>query len=328
MTSKMTVVEYAGAGGPEVIRIAQRSLPIPAAHEVLIEVAAAGVNRPDILQRLGMYPPPPGASDVPGLEVSGRVVRVGAAVTWPAEGDEVCALLPGGGYASHALATASHCLPIPAGVTLQDAASLPETYLTVWANLFEDGRLGPNKKALVHGGAGGIGSTAIQLAKAFGASIAVTAGGPERAQACRELGADLAVDYHAEDFVAAVKAWSPGGVDVVLDMVGGDYVPRNLDCLSPGGRHVSIAFLRGITAQVDLFAVMRKRLVLTGSTLRARAPAEKARLIQAVHTQVWPRFRDGQLGATVCARLPLEQAGQAQQRLEQSQQVGKVLLIP
>lgn len=324
----MTVVQYAGPGGPEVIRLSQRSLPQPQTQEVLVQVAAAGVNRPDILQRMGVYPPPPGASDVPGLEVSGRVIAVGPDVSWPAIGDEVCALVAGGGYASHCLVPAGQCLPVPVGVSLQDAASLPETYLTVWTNLFEDGRLGPGDRALVHGGAGGIGSTAILLAKAFNAEVAVTAGGPERVQFCRDLGADLAIDYHTEDYVEAVKAWAPEGVQAVLDMVGGDYVPRNLSCLGTGGRHITIAFLRGLSAEINLFEVMKKRLVLTGSTLRARSAYEKARLTRAVRTQVWPRFADGGLKATVCARFPLAQAAEAHSLLEQSQQRGKVLLIP
>lgn len=324
----MRVVEYDGAGGPEVIRVTERDTPSPGPGEVLVEVAAAGVNRPDILQRLGVYPPPPGASDVPGLEISGRVVARGAGVEWPPPGTEVCALVSGGGYASHCLAHAGSCLPIPAGVSVEDAASLPETYFTVWTNLFEDGGLGPGKAALAHGGAGGIGTTAILLAKAFDARIAVTAGGARRVAQCLELGADLAVDHRSEDFAAQVRAWAPDGVDVVLDMIGGDYVPRNLSCLGTGGRHVSIAFLGGLTAEVNLFQLMRKRWVLTGSTLRARPSDEKARLAKALREQVWPRFEDGRLRPVICARLPLEQAARAHALLEQSQQFGKVLLVP
>lgn len=324
----MQVVEYAGAGGPEVVRLAERPRPTPGLGEVRIEVAAAGVNRPDVLQRIGVYPPPPGASDVPGLEVSGRIDAIGPGVDVWSVGDEVCALVAGGGYASHCLAPAGSCLPVPAGVSLTDAASLPETYFTVWTNLFEDGRLGSGQRALVHGGAGGIGTTAILLAKAFGAEIAVTAGRPERAERCAELGADLAIDYRAEDFVARVKAWAPEGVDVVLDMIGGDYVPRNLECLRPGGRHVSIAFLGGLTAELNLFQLMKNRWTLTGSTLRARPAREKARLAEALRRHVWPRFADGRLWPVICARRPLSEAAEAQTLLEGSQQFGKVLLQP
>lgn len=325
----MQAVQISSFGGPEVLERVERPMPKPGAGEVLIEVAAAGVNRPDLLQRMGLYPPPPGASDLPGLEVSGTVVAVGPGVAQPRVGDEVCALVSGGGYASHAVAPAGQCLPIPAGVSLEDAASLPETYLTVWTNLFEDGRLGPDQTALIHGGAGGIGVTAILLAKAFGARVAVTARGPERGAACRDLGADLAVDYAGEDFVEAVRAWTGGrGVDVVLDMVGGDYVDRNLSCLAPFGRHVSIAFLRGPRAEVDLFQVMKKRLILTGSTLRARTGPEKARLAAAVRRFVWHRFEGGGLRPVISHRLPLAQAAEAHRLLERGEQLGKVILLP
>jgi NADPH2:quinone reductase len=324
----MTVIEYRAAGGPEVIRLAQRDLPEVGAGQVLIKVAAAGVNRPDILQRIGVYPPAAGVTDVPGLEVSGVITRVAEDVVWPQVGDEVCALVAGGGYASHCLAPAAQCLPTPEGVTLEDAASLPETYFTVWTNLFEDGQLEAGQSVLIHGGAGGIGTTAILLAKSFGARVAVTASGGDRRAQCHKLGADLAVDYTAEDFVSAVKAWSPAGVDVVLDMVGGDYVDRNLSCMAPRGRHVSIAFLRGVQAEVNLFSVMMKRLTLTGSTLRSRSAPEKSRLTAQVRAHVWPRFKDGGLHPVICTRLPLAQAGQAHEMLERSQQFGKVLLIP
>ncbi len=326
--SLMKIVEYTGAGGNEVIRSSQRELPTVSSGEVLIEVAAAGVNRPDILQRRGLYPSAPGVTDVPGLEVSGVVHQAAEDVSWPKVGEQVCALVAGGGYASHCLAPAAQCLPIPDGVSLQDAAALPETYFTVWTNLFEDGGLKTGQSALIHGGAGGIGTTAILLAKAFGAQVAVTASGAERCAQCRDLGADLVIDYAKEDFVPAVKQWAPGGVNVVLDMVGGDYVSRNLACLGPKGRHLSIAFLRGPQAEINLLSVMKKRLTLTGSTLRARSAQEKARLADQVRQLVWPKFKDSALHPVICARLPLAQAGQAHQLLEQSRQFGKVLLIP
>lgn len=325
----MQAVQISSFGGPEVLELVERPLPRPGPGEVLIEVAAAGVNRPDLLQRMGLYPPPPGASDLPGLEVSGRVSAVGDGVAWPWVGDEVCALVSGGGYASHCVAPAGQCLPVPAGVSVEDAASLPETYLTVWTNLFEDGRLGPGQTALVHGGAGGIGSAAILLAKAFDARVAVTARGAERCGWCRELGADLAIDYSSEDFVEAVKRWTQGrGVDVVLDMVGGSYVERNMACMAAFGRHVSIAFLQGPRAEVDLFQVMRRRLVLTGSTLRARSEAEKARLTSAVRRFVWHRFAGGGLRPIISHRLPLAEAAEAHRLLERGAQLGKVILVP
>lgn len=325
----MQAVQISSFGGPEVLELVERPLPRPGPGEVLIEVAAAGVNRPDLLQRMGLYPPPPGASDLPGLEVSGRVSAVGDGVAWPWVGDEVCALVSGGGYASHCVAPAGQCLPVPAGVSVEDAASLPETYLTVWTNLFEDGRLGPGQTALVHGGAGGIGSAAILIAKAFDARVAVTARGAERCGWCRELGADLAIDYSSEDFVEAVKRWTQGrGVDVVLDMVGGPYVERNMACMAAFGRHVSIAFLQGPRAEVDLFQVMRKRLVLTGSTLRARSEAEKARLTSAVRRFVWHRFDGGGLKPMISHRLPLAEAAEAHRVLERGAQLGKVILVP
>lgn len=325
----MRAVEIQGAGGPEVLTPCSRPDPEPGPGEVLIRVAAAGVNRPDIMQRIGIYPPPPGASDLPGLEVSGTVTAVGPGVTWPAVGDEVCALVAGGGYAELCLAPAPQCLPIPLGVSLVDAAALPETFFTVWTNLFEDGRLCAGQTALVHGGASGIGVAAIQLAKAFGAQVIVTAGGPERCAKCVEIGADLAVDYKRQDFVEEVKAFTGGdGVDVVLDMIGGDYLARNLACLKTGGRHVTIAFMRGMTPEIDLFAIMKKRLTLTASTLRARDVREKGRLAEALRTFVWPRFADGTLRPVVSHRVPLEEAAEAHRLLEASQHVGKVLLTP
>ena len=324
----MRAIEIQGAGGPEVLHPCTRPDPQPGPGEVLLEVAAAGVNRPDIMQRIGIYPPPPGASDLPGLEVSGTVRAVGPGVAWPRVGDAVCALVAGGGYAERCVAPAPQCLPIPPGVDLVDAAALPETFFTVWTNLFEDGRLGPGQTALVHGGASGIGTTAIQLARAFGAQVVVTAGGPDRCARCRELGADLAVDYKREDFVEAAKAFTDGvGVDVVLDMIGGDYLPRNLACLKPGGRHVTIAFMRGKSPEIDLFALMRKRLTLTASTLRARDVREKGRIADALRTFVWPRFADGSLRPVISHRLPLEDAAEAHRVVEASQHVGKVVLV-
>jgi NADPH2:quinone reductase len=294
---------------------------------VLIAVAAGGVNRPDVVQRLGLYPPPPGASDIPGLEVAGRVVAHGDGVSAPARGTEVCALVTGGGYAEFVTAPAATCLPVPAPLSLVQAAALPETFFTVWHNVFQRGRLASGETFLVHGGTSGIGTTAIQLAKAFGAFVAATAGSAEKCAACRALGADLAIDYRSEDFVQAMKAEAPGGgADVILDMVGGDYVGRNLKCLKPDGRLVHIAFLKGAKVEVDLQPVMVKRLTVTGSTLRPRDPAFKGALAQVLKDRVWPLLDAGRVAPVMDRDFPLEAAPEAHKRLETSRHIGKIVL--
>jgi NADPH:quinone reductase len=328
----MTCVEIAAPGGAEVLRVATRPIPRPGPGEVLIKVAAAGVNRPDVLQRQGRYDPPPGASDLPGLEAAGEIVAVGpdaggSGVHGWSVGDAVCALLAGGGYAEYCLAPAPQLLPVPAGLSLIEAAGLPETVFTVWTNVFERGALQPGESLLVHGGAGGIGSTAVQLAKAFGARVFSTAGSDDKCRAVEALGAELCVNHRAADFVAEIKAATGGrGVDVVLDMVGGDYVARNIDLLAADGRHVSIAFLNGPKATLNLFPVMTKRLTLTGSTLRARPVAEKGRLAAAVREKVWPLIDSGAFRPPVHATFPLTQAVEAHRLMESSAHIGKIIL--
>lgn len=325
----MAAIGIAGEGGPEVLRPLRRPVPRPGPGEVLIRVAAAGVNRPDVMQRKGLYPPPPGASNLPGLEVSGTIVALGEGVTRWREGDEVCALLAGGGYAEYAVAPAGQCLPVPAGLTLEEAASLPETYFTVWSNLFERGQAVPGEWALVHGGTSGIGTTAIQLCRAFGVRIAVTCGSDEKCRVAREIGADAAINYRTEDFVERARALTDGrGVDVVLDMVGGDYLPRNLAALAPDGRHVSIAIQRGNKAEIRIFDIMARRLTLTGSTLRARPAAFKAALAQSLEAKVWPQFAAGKLRPIIDSRFALDDAPEAHRRMEEGRHVGKILLIP
>lgn len=329
LPDSMRVVEIARPGGPEVLVPATRPLPVPAAGEVLIRVAAAGVNRPDIVQRMGLYPPPPGASDIPGLEVAGTIAALGEGVTDWAVGDAVCALLAGGGYAEYATAPALQCLPVPAGLDMAQAAALPETVFTVWTNVVERGGLKSGESLLVHGGTSGIGTVAIQIAKALGATVFTTAGGPDKVAACKALGADHAIDYRSQDFVAQVKQITGGrGVDVILDMVGGDYLPRNIDCLAVDGRHVSIAFLHGPRAEINMGLVMMKRLTLTGSTLRARPVAEKGALARAVIQHVWPMVTDGRLRPVLAQQFPLDQAADAHRLMESSQHIGKIMLLP
>lgn len=298
--------------------LAQRPAPAPGAGEVLIRVAAAGVNRPDILQRLGKYPPPPGVTDIPGLEVAGTI---------EATTEAVCALLAGGGYAQYVTAPRALCLPVPRGLSMPEAAALPEAVFTVWNNLFLRGGLRAGETALIHGGASGIGTFAIQMAKAFGARVIVTAGTDEKCAACQGLGADLAVNYRTQDFVAQALAFTGGrGADVVLDMVGGDYVPRNMVALAEDGRHVSIAFLNGAKAEIPLPVLMQKRLTLTGSTLRARPLAEKAVLAQDVRKHVWPLIESGQMRPVLFKTFPLEDAASAHAALETGDHVGKIVL--
>ena len=327
--ARMMQIFYDGAGGAEVVRVGEAPVPRPGEGQVLIAVAAAGVNRPDLIQRAGKYPPPKGESDIPGLEVSGRIATVGPGVNGPKEGDEVCALLGSGGYAEYALAAAPLCLPKPKALDLVEAAGVPETYFTVFDNVFTRGRLVEGERFLVHGGSSGIGSTAIQLAKAFGAEVFATAGTAEKCAFCRTLGADHAIDYKAEDFVAVIKeATAKAGVNLILDMVGGDYLARNIACLATEGRLVQIAFLGSpVSREVDFTAVMVKRLVLTGSTLRARTIAKKAEVADALREKVWPLLDAGRVKPVVHATFPLADARQAQEMMESSSHLGKILLV-
>ena len=323
----MTVIEIREPGGPEVLGPASRPLPSPAQGEVLIQVAAAGVNRPDVLQRLGGYPPPPGASDIPGLEVAGRVVGLGDGVSGLALGDAVTALVTGGGYAQYCAAPAVQCLPIPKSYDMGQAAALPETFFTVWVNVFERSALKPGESFLVHGGTSGIGTTAIQLATALGSRVFATAGSADKVKACADLGAERAINYREEDFVAVVKEATDGkGVDVILDMVGGDYIPRNLKAMAPDGRLSFIAFLGGAKAEVDFTTVLLKRLTLTGSTLRARSVDFKAGIADALREKVWPLLESGRIAPVMAASFPLEEAAQAHALMESSSHIGKIVL--
>jgi putative PIG3 family NAD(P)H quinone oxidoreductase len=324
LPATMRAVEIEKPGGPEVLRLATRPVPRPGPNEVLIKVAAAGVNRPDVLQRRGVYPPPPGASDIPGLEVAGEVVEVGGKVLTEKVGTAVTALLPGGGYAEYAVADEGSCMPVPHGLSLEQAAGLPETFFTVWANVFEDGRLKGGETLLVHGGASGIGVTAIAMAKAFGAPVIATASTAEKLKALRELGADHVFNYAEDKWDEEIAKL--GGVDVVLDMAGGDFVERNQECLKHGGRHVSIAFLRGAVAPVNIFAIMSKRLILTGSTLRARDNGEKARLAFALRERVWPLLESGRIKPVVDRVFSLAEAAKAHERMEKGSNIGKIIL--
>ena len=329
----MTVIEARGAGGPEVLHPGERPVPRPGPGEILIRVAAAGVNRPDVLQRQGAYPPPPGASDLLGLEVSGTVAALGpSAELGPgtgrfAVGDTVCALVPGGGYAEYVVTPEPQVLPVPAGLGLLEAAALPETVFTVWANVFDRGRLTRGETLLVHGGTSGIGTTAIQLGKAFGATVLATAGSPDKCRAMTALGADRAIDYRTEDFVAAVKEATGGrGANVILDMVGGSYIERNYEAAADSGRIVQIAFLEAPQATVNFTKLMTKRLVHTGSTMRPRTVAEKGAIAQALEAEVWPLLASGQVRPVMDATFPLREAAAAHRRMETSAHVGKIVL--
>jgi putative PIG3 family NAD(P)H quinone oxidoreductase len=323
----MTAIEIARFGGPEVLTPATRPVPRPQEGEILIKVAAAGVNRPDILQRTGGYAPPPGASDLPGLEIAGTVAALGSGVTGWNPGDTVCALVAGGGYAEYCAAPAPQCLPVPKALDMIQAAGLPETFFTVWTNVFDRGRLKPGESFLVHGGSSGIGTTAIQLAHAFGARVFTTAGSAEKCAACRALGADLAVDYRTEDFVGAVGAATDGkGVDVILDMVGGDYIKRNLKILAVEGRLVQIAFLQGSTVELNLAQLMVKRQTLTGSTLRPRSVAEKGAIAASLREKVWPLLEAGRIKPLIHATFPLADAAGAHRLMESSAHIGKIVL--
>jgi putative PIG3 family NAD(P)H quinone oxidoreductase len=323
----MTAIEIREPGGPEVLVPASRPLPQAGAGEVLIKVAAAGVNRPDCLQRQGSYPPPKGASDIPGLEIAGEVVALGDGVTDLKVGDRVCALVTGGGYAEYCAAPAVQCLPVPKGYSMAQAAALPETFFTVWVNVFQRSGLKSGESFLVHGGTSGIGTTAIQLAKAFGCTVFATAGSAEKVKACKDLGADHAIDYKTEDFVEVVKAATGGkGVDVILDMVGGDYIPRDIKALAEDGRLSFIAFLGGPKAEVNFAAVMMKRLTITGSTLRARPVAVKAQLAAELKEKVWPLLDAGRVAPVMAAAFPLAEAAKAHALMESSDHIGKIVL--
>jgi putative PIG3 family NAD(P)H quinone oxidoreductase len=323
----MTVIEISKPGGPEVLQPAERPLPELKPHEVLIEVAYAGVNRPDCLQRAGNYAPPPDASDLPGLEVAGTVVAKGTAVTQWQLGEQVCALTHGGGYAEYCAAPAGQCLPIPKGFDLLQAAALPETYFTVWVNVFDRGRLQSGETLLVHGGASGIGTTAIQLAHARGARVIATVGSAEKLAVCKTLGADRVVNYHEEDFVEAVKIVTAGkGADVILDMVGGDYIPRNLKCLAMDGRLVLIAFLRGSVAEINFAPLMVKRQTITGSTLRPQSIEQKAAIANALREQVWPLLEAGRVKPIIDQVFALREAAQAHALMEANKNIGKIML--
>jgi putative PIG3 family NAD(P)H quinone oxidoreductase len=321
-------VEITEPGPPDVLKIVERPDPLPSADEILIDVAAAGVNRPDVLQRLGKYPVPPGVSDIPGLEVAGIVAAIGANVRGWSIGEPICALLAGGGYAERAVAPQEQCLPVPKGLTMTQAAAVPETFFTVWTNVFQRGHLESGETILIHGGTSGIGTTAIQLAHHFGARVFTTAGSDGKCAAARALGADEAFNYRTEDWVAAAKAASGGrGVDLILDMVGGDYIARNLDLLVVDGRLVQIAFLKSARAELDFSVMMRKRLWITGSTLRPRSPAEKGAIARDLLAHVWPLLEQGTVAPVIHQTFPLAEAAAAHRMMEGGAHIGKLVLL-
>jgi putative PIG3 family NAD(P)H quinone oxidoreductase len=323
----MLAVQIAAAGGPEQLKVTTLPLPQPHAGEVLVRVAAAGVNRPDVMQRQGRYPPPPGASDLPGLEISGEIVQLGAGVSGLALGEQITSLLPGGGYAAYAVAAAPLCMPIPAGLTMVEAAAIPETYMTVWTNLFERGAVKAGETVLIHGGTSGIGTTAIQLAAAWGARVFATAGSPQKARFCEKLGAERGIDYRAEDFVAVIReATKSYGIDVTLDIVAGSYVQRNLDIAAIDGRVVTISLLGGARAEINMNTVLPKRLTLTGSTLRSRTVAQKAAVADAMRRNVWPLLAAGRVKPVIHQTFPLAQAADAHRLMESSGHMGKIVL--
>lgn len=322
----MRVIAISSPGGPEVLQVEERPVPTPGPGELLVKIAAAGVNRPDVLQRMGLYPPPAGASDIPGLEIAGTVVAAGEGATHYI-GTRVCALVAGGGYAEYCIAPSGTCLPVPEVLRLAEAAALPETLFTVWVNLFERGYAADGDTVLVHGGTSGIGTMAIALGNLFGLTVIVTCGSDEKCSAASALGASLAINYNTQDFVGAVKGATDGrGVAVVLDMVGGDYVARNLSCLADDGRHVSIAFQRGATAEVSISDVMRRRLILTGSTLRPRNLAFKTMVADELAQTVWPYVEGNRLKPTIDSTFPLAEAAKAHARMESGEHVGKIVL--
>ena len=324
MTDTMKAVEITQAGGPDVLQLTERPRPTARPGEVIIRVAWAGVNRPDALQRAGLYAPPPTASDLPGLEASGEVVALGEGVSSVALGDQVCALLPGGGYAEYVATPAAHCLPIPDGMALREAACLPETYFTVWSNVFQRGGLQAGERFLVHGGSSGIGTTAIQLAKAFGARVFVTAGSDDKCRVCADLGAERAINYRDEDFVEIMK--TEGGANLILDMVGGSYLPRNVKSLANDGRLVQIAFLQGPKVELNFAQVMMRRLTITGSTLRPQSDLAKAQIADALRAQVWPLLNTGQIMPVMDSEYALADASAAHAHMEEGRHIGKIVL--
>ena len=324
---EMTYIRIDGFGGPEVLKPDRMPVPRPGPGEVLVRVGAAGVNRPDVLQRQGGYPPPPGATDVPGLEIAGTIVAVGDEGAAARVGQTVCALVQSGGYAEYCLAADPLATPVPAGLTLLQAAALPETFYTVWTNVFDRGRLVAGETVLIHGGSSGIGTTAIQLAKAFGARVIATVGNEAKAEACRTLGADLTILYGSQDFVAEAKAVTDGkGPDLILDMVGGDYIARNIACVAADGRIVQIAFLKGAKAEVNFAPLMLKRITFTGSTLRPRPVAMKAEIARALTQKVWPLLAAGRVRPVIDTVLPLAEAAEAHRLMEESRHIGKIML--
>lgn len=323
----MTAIGFEAPGGPEVLKPQTRPVPKPGAGEILVAVAAAGINRPDVLQRLGGYNPPPGASDIPGLEFAGTVVALGENVSRYRLGDQVCGLVAGGGYAQYAVVHESNALPVPAGLSLTEAAAIPETYFTVWTNVFQRGALKSGESFMVHGGTSGIGTTAIQLAKAFGATVLATAGSHDKCAACRELGADQAINYREQDFVAAAKEATGGrGVNLILDMVGGDYINRNYEAAADSGRIVQIAFLNGPKAEANFSRLMLKRLNHTGSTLRPRTIAEKASIAAELEEKVWPLLAAGRCKPVIYKTFPLAQAAEGHRLMESNAHIGKIVL--
>ena len=320
----MNAIEIAAPGGPEVLQYCTRPRPVPNADQVIIRVSYAGVNRPDALQRAGLYNPPAGASDLPGLEASGTVVEVGENVSDLAVGDRVCALLPGGGYAEYVATPAAHCLPIPTGLSMKQAACLPETFFTVWSNVFMRGGLQAGERILIHGGSSGIGTTAIQLANAFGARVFVTAGSDDKCQACVDLGAERAINYRDEDFVDAMR--EVGGANLILDMVGGPYIPRNLKALADDGRLVQIAFLQGPKTEVNFAQLMTRRLTFTGSTLRPQSDLAKAKIAQQLRDVVWPLLSQGKIAPVMDSTFNMAEAAAAHSRMESSAHIGKIVL--
>jgi NADPH:quinone reductase len=324
----MLAIEISTPGGPDVLRAAERPEPVPGPGDVLIRVAAAGVNRPDVMQRQGRYPPPPGASDLPGLEVAGTVAELGGGVGWPRIGDRVCALVSGGGYAEFCVAPAMQCLPVPTSLTMTEAAAVPETYFTVWTNLLDRGALKARELALIHGGTSGIGTTAIQLGRAFGARMFATAGSDEKCRACERLGAEHAINYRSEDFAEAIKTLTAGrGVDVILDIVGGDYLERNVRALALGGRLVQIGLQGGVQASLDLSRVLARRLTITGSTLRPRSAVEKGAIATALREHVWPLLESGRVKPVIYKTFSLREAAEAHRVVESSEHIGKVVLV-
>jgi len=327
LPARMTAIGIRAPGAPDVLVPQERPMPSPGKGEVLIKVAAAGVNRPDVMQRQGLYPPPPGASDIPGLEIAGEVVALGDGVTRWKLGDKITALVAGGGYAEYCPVHETSALPVPASLSLTEAAAVPETFFTVWHNAFERGQLKEGETLLVHGGSSGIGTTAIQLAKAFGARVITTAGSDEKCEACRKLGADVAINYRSGDFVAETKSATGGkGADVILDMVGGDYIGKNYEAAAVEGRIVQIAFQGGPRANVDFLRIMLKRLTHTGSTLRARSVADKAGIARALEAKVWPLLAAGKVKPLIYRTFPLAQASAAHALMETSTHIGKIVL--